>query len=166
MAIHDASGVPWSFGETLTLSDLASFIQRLRTHGQYPAICVAAHVASRKGIQRESKKVILDNVTAEIARIEGALPDALPAESRELNIRLEELKKMLQAHDGVDLNVLRIIGACGFDGLQVTDATDERHYRRLHRFREEHGRAIPIVCSDAHAQRMSFLAEAEFRSSN
>ena len=52
--------------------------------------------------------------------------------------------------EGIHLEVLKLIGSCGFDALQIRDQTHEAHYRRLHRFLDTKGRAVPIVCSDAH----------------
>ena len=50
----------------------------------------------------------------------------------------------------VSLDVLDLVGNCGFDGLQVSCKQDETHYRRLHRFRMSFGRAVPLIASDAH----------------
>ncbi|MBU0767942.1 MAG: hypothetical protein KJ687_02460, partial [Proteobacteria bacterium] len=46
--------------------------------------------------------------------------------------------------------VLGLIGDCGFDALQVASEEDEVHYRYLHRYKQNFGRAVPIIASDAH----------------
>jgi energy-coupling factor transporter ATP-binding protein EcfA2 len=55
--------------------------------------------------------------------------------------------------------VLREIGNCGLDALQVRSKQDEKHYRRLHRFKPDKGRAVPITCSDAHTVEKIFANE-------
>ncbi len=61
------------------------------------------------------------------------------------------MQSQKQDGESIHLDVLRMIGTCGFDALQVRDQTHETHYRRLHRFRDEHGRSVPIVSSDSHS---------------
>jgi hypothetical protein len=46
----------WSFGQQLRTRDLAACVGRLRSHKSYPAICIAAHVWSKKGMENEAKK--------------------------------------------------------------------------------------------------------------
>lgn len=144
----------WDFGTPISLTDLPQFVQRMRGHVRYPAICIAAHVWSSKGIASEPKKVILRSLEADIVRLEAELERATAdndsSDKREIEKRLEVLVKRRDDKAELHLTVLRLIGQCGFDGLQVHDRTHEAHYRRLHRFREEQGRAIPIVCSDSH----------------
>jgi hypothetical protein len=61
VAIHDArsDGASWSFGQGLRVSNLENCVDLLRSHTSYPAICVAAHVWSKKGVENEPKKMIL-----------------------------------------------------------------------------------------------------------
>jgi len=144
----------WDLGKTMTAPDLPAFVKALRSHPKYPAICIAAHVWSQKGIERESKQVVLVALEAEIARLEGELERAesegAHADQHELRDRLTSLTDQIADAGGLHLEVLRLIGRCGFDALQVRDPSHETHYRRLHRFRENYGRSVPIVCSDAH----------------
>jgi hypothetical protein len=144
----------WDLGKSLRVQDLPAFVQSLRSHATYPAICIAAHVWSQKGIEREPKKVVLAALDAEIARLEGELERAqiegARADERELRQRLSSLTAQTTDTDRLHLEVLKLIGRCGFDALQVRDPSHETHYRRLHRFRENYGRSVPIVCSDAH----------------
>src|SRR5487761_1333038 len=153
IAINDArqSSPAWQPGQPVRTANLPAFVNALRHHASYPAICIAAHVWSSKGIAAEPRKLILDSLEAEIARLEGARQDSTEGERRELDRQLEQLVSRKNATDDLALDVLRLIGSCGFDALQVREKSDERHYRRLHRFREEHGRASPLIASDAHS---------------
>lgn len=156
LAIVAAGAASWTFGSHAVVSSLPAFIDALRTHSTYPAICIAAHAASSKGVQRETQKTILSWLDAELSRVAGELQriadEAMPSQARDKK-ELEERLAALQAKraaDGIALEVLRLIGQCGFDALQVGKPGDGVHYRRLHRFREGHGRAVPIVASDSH----------------
>lgn len=153
VAIHNASGIDWKPGNTsLAIQSLPNFVQGLRNHTKYPAICIAAHVSSSKGVQSETAKLLLSYVDAEIVALESSkLSDH--ADKQEIQKQIDHIKD-----NNVSLGVLKIIGECGFDALQVSNVTDEKHYRRLHRFRSEHGRSTPIVCSDAHASSKVFNA--------
>ena len=99
--------------------------------------------------------MILAAIEADIARLEGELQrttqDNDVADAREIQSRLTPLIAQRDDTDGLHLTVLRLIGQCGFDALQVRDQSHEAHYRRLHRFRDSDGRATPIVSSDAHS---------------
>ena len=64
----------------MATDDLPKFVKLLRNHSDYPALCIAAHPGTTKGVQEETKDVLLDEkkelldtLDAEIARIEGAL---------------------------------------------------------------------------------------------
>lgn len=152
IAVHDAAGINWEFGGGITVRSLPAFTKALRHHCDYPAICVAAHVGSSKGVQNETKEAMLQtlsNVDAEIARLEGELAQRDRTEEY-LNVYKKLLEDKRSKEDAISLEVLRLIGSCGFDALQVACKEDEVHYRRLHRFNEDFGRAVPIVCSDAH----------------
>lgn len=154
VAIHDASGgIDWKPGnKSLTIKSLPEFVQKLRHHAACPAICVAAHVSSSKGVQSETKNKLLSYVDAEIVALESSkLTEG--ANKHEIQKQIEYIKE-----NKVSLEVLKIIGECGFDALQVSNVTDEKHYRRLHRFKQEHGRSTPIVCSDAHVSSDVFNA--------
>lgn len=150
----------WSFGTQLAVTNLADFIDRLRNHHEFPSICIAAHVGSNKGIEKESKKILLNIKDAEIARLEGALRNArdktLLRDAKEYELQLEELRK--DDRQSLHHEVLRVIGHCGFDALQIQDRRQETHYRKLHRFRETAGRAVPLIASDAHTPSLVFDA--------
>ncbi|MHC5055417.1 MAG: AAA family ATPase [Planctomycetota bacterium] len=175
-SIRSASGsTTWEFGhDDLTVDSLPNFVQGVRSSPANPAICVAAHVGSSRGVQGATKDELLKNALgtreAEISRIGGALllaaeegSDAESAHSREeleaLLARLREERAKGSVVDEAQLKILELLGKCGFDALQVAHRSDERHYRRLHRFREGHGRAVPIVCSDAHSVGEVFVVE-------
>lgn len=77
---RDSKGDMWRLGENMTTDDLPKLIKELRNHSDYPAICIAAHSGTTKGIQEQTKEALLDEkkeyldtLDAEIARIEGAL---------------------------------------------------------------------------------------------
>lgn len=163
IAINDArpqGTVTWTMGRPIEITDPAHFIDSLRNHHTYPAFCIAAHVWSKKGVQNEPSKMILAHFDAEIARLEGELSrasaDGSTMDVSEIANRLESVKQQREDGDSIHLDVLRTIGMCGFDALQVRDQTHETHYRRLHRFRENQGRGVPIVCSDAHTTKRVF----------
>jgi energy-coupling factor transporter ATP-binding protein EcfA2 len=145
----------WSFGEGIRVSELPDFVGQLRSHSTYPAICVAAHVWSSKGVNKEISKTIFESVDARVARLEGELAratvDGAEAEIRELTESLAAANAQGEQKDETYAKTLRLIGTCGFDALQVRDRSHETHYRRLHRFRQEQGRSVPIICSDAHS---------------
>lgn len=160
MAIRDAADVNWSFGEKLELQSLSIFVNKIRNHPNYPAICIAAHVGSSHGVQSETKNTILSRLEAAISRVSGEIQTGTESDKEALHERLELLKHERDKADQVSLHILDLIGKCGFDALQVRSRKDEVHYRRLHRFREEMGRAVPIVCSDAHRQEDIFVTES------
>ena len=154
----------WNFGTEVSIDDLPTFIQCLRSDDSFPAICIAAHVWSKKGMEDEPKKRILASLEASIARTEGELERAKDDGSRvdeeELTQRLKTLLSQESDDEGLHVNILKLIGQCGFDALQVRDRSHEKHYRRLHRFRDNHGRSVPIVCSDAHSPVQAFSCES------
>jgi ABC-type lipoprotein export system ATPase subunit len=165
IAINDSRPTttpPWDFGAPISVAQLPPFIQKLRSHERYPTVCVAAHVWSSKGIASEPKKIILESLDADIARLQGEMVRAKEekdgSDEREIQSRLQKLLERREDTDEIRLTVLRLMGQCGFDGLQVRDQSHEAHYRRLHRFRDHHGRAVPIVCSDAHTPSAVFLS--------
>jgi predicted ATPase len=149
VAITQAGDPGWTFGNYLAVLSLPDFIRKLRTNSNHPAICIAAHVWSRKGVQQELKRHILSGLDAHIARSEAELKHADEVDTQGLN---EILKGLEQKRGDGELSseVLRLIGDCGFDGLHVRNKRDEAHYRRLHRFKMDMGRAAPLICSDAH----------------
>jgi len=150
IAIREASGCEWRFGEDLSVGNLAQFVNGLRHHGSYPGLCIAAHVGTSRGIREEAKNCILDKLDAAVLRLEGELAGGEEQDNDELASKLEELKGQREDPERVSTAVLRLLGECGFDALQVRGKKDEPHYRRLHRYKEQLGRAVPIVCSDAH----------------
>ena len=164
---RDTKGDTWRLGEGMTTDDLPKFIKELRNHSDYPAICIAAHPGTTKGIQEETKETLLDEkkeyldtLDAEIARIEGALRHGKEPDKQALVKDLERLLQKRSIERDVSLEVLKLIGACGFDALQVKGQHEEKHYRRLHRYREEYGRAVPIIASDAHVYEEVFACES------
>jgi len=149
-AICDASSKDWKEGsESLAVENLQVFVNKLRHHPQYPAMTIAAHVSSRKGVQNELKRLLTAREAA-IAQIEAEVADAKSDERLHLQEQITQLKPDALP-DEIDAEALKVIGQCGFDALQVRSKSDEKHYRRLHRFREEHGRSVPVVSSDAHS---------------
>ncbi len=159
VAIRDASQNNWIFGDELSLNDLPTFVHALRNHSDYPCICIAAHVGSSSGVQNETRRAILSRLDAAISRVEGELSTGEQPDIDELTERLRQLQREREAADQISMEILRLIGRCGFDALQVRGRHDDVHYRRLHRFKVEFGRAVPIVCSDAHRSEDVFKAE-------
>ena len=156
-AINDARSAStpnWDFGAPIVVTNLPLFVSQLRGHAQYPSACVAAHVWSSKGIAAEPKKVILESIDAKIARLQGEAERARAeqnlSDERNIQSQILTLTTRRSNQDEIELSVLRLMGQCGLDGLQVRDQSHEAYYRRLHRFRDTHGRAVPIVCSDSH----------------
>lgn len=160
IAIGAAAGINWTFGEALTLQSLSDFVNKVRHHSEYPAICIAAHVGSSEGVQNETRKAILSQLDAAISRIRGELQVGDDPDAVALRERSKQLEQERAPADQIAIEVLDLIGGCGFDALQVRGRADETHYKRLHRFREQMGRAAPIVCSDAHRQEDVFSSEA------
>jgi len=150
VAITHASEPTWSFGSPLRTPDLPAFVDRLRQAESYPAICVAAHVSSSKGVHEESKRTFLSALDVAIARTEGELLQGDDVDESQVKSLLESLRAKRADDDQIHYQSLKMIGSCGFDALQVSQKHDETHYRLLHRFRENAGRAVPITCSDAH----------------
>ncbi|MDB5318817.1 MAG: protein putative AbiEii toxin, Type system [Phycisphaerales bacterium] len=150
IALSTASGTVWNEGEHLSLPALADFVRKVRIHTKYPAISIAAHIGSSKGVQNEMRKGILSHLDVAISRMKGELSNADVIDRGELTTRLAQLKAMKGDDNAIALEVLRLIGDCGFDALHVGAREDEVHYRRLHRFSPAMGRAAPLVCSDAH----------------
>jgi len=160
LAITQANGNGnWEFGGTIQLNSLPDFVLKLRAAtSSYPAICIAAHVGSSSGVQSETRNAILSRREAAISRIRGELAMGLYPACEDLERQLSALENEEVNGDAVASEVLTLVGNCGFDALQVRDRRDEVHYRRLHRFREDCGRAVPIVCSDAHGAQDAFSA--------
>jgi len=155
VAIHGLAESNWDFGQIADVPSLPDFINGLRTHSDYPAIAIAAHVASGKGIRgaiRVSREAdTFSSLEAAIARTSAELERNPEADTGALTQHLEELTSARDtAVEQVSTDILKLIGLCGFDGLQVSCKQDESHYRRLHRFHPSFGRAIPLVASDAH----------------
>ncbi len=149
LAICNASSEDWKEGdESIAIKSLQDFVKNLRHHQQYPSMVIAAHVGSTKGIQKEVKRLLTAKEAA-IAQLAAEIEDGQPADIQRLEEQITRLRAD-QSGDDIDDGVLKIIGQCGFDSLQVRSKSDEKHYRCLHRFKEEHGRSVPIVSSDAH----------------
>lgn len=162
IAIREASSINWEEGnQSLKVDSLLKFVGALRSHKDYPAMVIAAHIASRKGVQSEVKR-LLTAKEAEIAQLEAelALADASQSDIQRLQEQISKLKPDGQEAN-IDISVLKTIGQCGFDALQVGSKSDEKHYRRLHRFRVGYGRSVPIVSSDAHSLSKIFHVAGE-----
>jgi ABC-type lipoprotein export system ATPase subunit len=156
VAIEPLTSNSWSFGQTAKVSDLPKFVSQVRNHSSYPAITIAAHISSGKGVRGEAlkrghKNLNFTALDAAIARTLGEIEHNSEADRATLKSRLKELEdEQMREAEKISLEILKLVGSCGFDALQVSCKQDEIHYRRLHRFREEHGRAVPLVASDAH----------------
>lgn len=160
LAINQASKKSsWSPGMVLGVDSISDFVSDLRGHSTYPAICIAAHVCSSKGMQNEIKKSLLSNLDAAIARTTGEIAGDENSDKVELARCLNALENKRADGNAIHDQVLREIGNCGLDALQVRSKQDEKHYRRLHRFKPGKGRAVPITCSDAHTVEKIFANE-------
>ncbi|MDD5007382.1 MAG: AAA family ATPase [Syntrophorhabdaceae bacterium] len=159
MAVTYAAEDNWEFGQSLTLKCLPTFVQKIRHHKDYPAICIAAHIGSSSGVQSETRNAILSRLDAAISRTRGELSSGDTPDVDGLHERLAQLEGERDSEE-IALEALDLVGRCGFDALQVKGRTDEIHYRLLHRFKGEMGRAVPIVCSDAHRQEDVFATES------
>ena len=165
VAIHDVVVGNWEFGQSAQVSSLPEFIEGLRNHKGYPAVAVAAHVGSGKGLREEARRIreqfAFTALDAAIARTSAEIEQNPDADKEALESHLEQLRKQreLKAEE-VSLEVLDLIGLCGFDALQVSCKEDAIHYRRLHRFQPSFGRAVPVVASDAHRVDDVFACEA------
>jgi len=151
VAIHNASDNGWEPGKELTVQSLPNFVHALRRHQSYPAVCIASHVASQKGVREETKKTILSHLDVEIARVQQELEHGDDPDKEVLEARLNKLQEKRSSDDEISLDCLKLIGDCGFDALQISSQEDEVHYRYLHRYKPNFGRAVPIITSDAHA---------------
>lgn len=149
VAIHDACGGGWTLGTELVTQNLPGFIHALRNHQVYPGICIAAHVSTQKGIGKETKLTILSRLDAEIVRVQQELEHGAGPDREALEKQLDDLKTQRTA-DEISMQSLRLVGACGFDALQIRSHKDDVHYRYLHRYNPAFGRAAPIIASDAH----------------
>jgi energy-coupling factor transporter ATP-binding protein EcfA2 len=164
IAITQGSESPaWNFGQPLRVGSLPLFIGKMRHSANFPCICIAAHVSSSKGIQNEVKRTLLGSLDAAIVRTEAEIELGHEPDEKVLRSRLDELKGRREASEKLHEEVLRQIGRCGFDALQVRDKRDEKHYRRLHRFKHEQGRAVPISCSDAHSVEHVFANDSSYQ---
>lgn len=145
----------WNFGNSIKIESIEKFIYELRNNSSFPALCIAAHMGSSKGMQKETEGVFT-RTQAEYARVVGELAEISKNNNNTNNKtykkqELEEKISSLEVSLGdVNLETLKLIGKCGFDALQVSNRADDTHYRRLHRFKPEYGRAVTILCSDAH----------------
>jgi len=155
VAIRDLTTSNWTFGQTAEISKLPKFVSALRSHPNYPAIAIAAHISSAKGLRDVARKghenMTFTALDAAMARALGEIEHNADVDKAALESQLQQLEnKRKREAEKISLEVLKLVGSCGFDALQVSCKQDEIHYRRLHRFREVDGRAIPFVASDAH----------------
>ena len=165
IALPEHSKQKWNYGDTIQTDNLDSLILSLRHNSAYPAITVAAHVSGSKGVRHEVLEVLkrsqAEYITTTAEYDKSIEEDASFAKSNagnRIKQRLTELKKIIGS-DNINLEVLRMLGKCGFDALQVSDLKDDKHYRCLHRFNEDFGRAVPILCSDAHSVNKIFSCD-------
>ncbi len=164
VAIHAQTLNNWTFGQTAEVLSLPKFICSLRQEPNYPAIAIAAHVSSGKGVpaaaKRKHEEILFTELDAAIARTLAELEHNNEADKESLQARFGKLNKDRQKQaEQISIEVLKLVGSCGFDGLQVSCKQDELHYRRLHRFAPGYGRAVPIVASDAHRVADVFVCE-------
>lgn len=165
VAIRDIAKVNWEFGQNIVVSSLPDFVRGLRDHKDYPAVAVAAHVASGKGVREEVRRMreqfAFTALDVAIARTSAEIEQNPAADKKALESRLDELKKERKhKSEQVSVKVLELVGSCGFDALQVSCKEDAIHYRRLHRFNPSFGRAVPVVASDAHRVAEVFVCES------
>lgn len=156
----------WNFGNSIRIENIETFISKLRNNPSFPALCIAAHVGSSKGIRRETVEVIEEysdftRTQAEYARLTAELeeitaekngnadPNSYKKKEVESKIKLLETT-IMQENQQINVDTLKLIGRCGFDALQVSNKQEDIYYRCLHRFKDEYGRAVTILCSDAH----------------
>jgi hypothetical protein len=164
VAIRDHTNNNWTFGEAAETPSLPELIHGLRNHSDYPAVAIAAHVGSGKGVRAAAKKqyeeVVFTPLDAAIARTSAEIDCNREADIEALKARLEQLQRDREREaEQISIEVLKLLGSCGFDALQVSCKKDEIHYRRLHRFIPSFGRAVPIAASDAHAVSEVFSCE-------
>lgn len=146
----------WNYGSTIQLANIEEFIRALRSNPLFPALCLAAHVSTSKGIQHETSEALeqLEDFTAEqaeYARLTAELEEIKSLANsyayKQIKMKIIELEQKINKNN---IEALKIIGRCGFDALQVKQKHDDRYYRCLHRFKEEYGRAVTVLSSDAH----------------
>lgn len=164
VAIRDLTKNNWALGQTAEVDSLPDFIKGMRMHADYPAISIAAHISSGKGVREAVKKkqeeITFTALDAAIARASAEFEQNLEADKEALRTHIQHLNnERKRMEEKISLEVLKLIGSCGFDGLQVSCKQDEIHYRRLHRFDRECGRAVPIIASDAHCVSEVFICE-------
>ncbi len=138
----------WNFGDSIKIANIAKFISELRNNPSFPALCIAAHMGSSKGIQKATKAVFT-RTQAEYARLIAESEEIAHEDNSGIDkksyIELEIEKKIsaLETYlKDADIETLKMIGKCGFDALQVLNRDDDAHYRCLHRFKPEQGRAV------------------------
>lgn len=146
----------WDFGDIVQTKNLNRFIRTLRHNDSTPAICIAAHVSSSKGIRGAALEVLnrsqaeFITASAEYEELKAKDPSFVDSNTgQQIKKRIKELQQIV-GNENVNLQVLKVLGRCGFDALQVRNLEDDKYYRCLHRFNEDFGRAVPILCSDAH----------------
>lgn len=149
-AINIATGnQTWIYGEKLQIDNLEEFISKIRK-GEKSAIAIAAHIGSSKGIEKETKKSILNSKDIEILRIDNEIyNEKNDTKKKELSNEKAKLEKEKEPNE-ISCVVLELIGKCGFDALQIRDKDDEKFYRNINRHTEELGRSVAIACSDSH----------------
>jgi hypothetical protein len=165
VSIRDLVVGNWEFGQSAQVSSLPEFTEGLRNHKDYPSLAIAAHVASGKGVREEVRRIreqfAFTALDAAIARTSAEIEQNPDADKQALESRLAKLRKERESEaEKVSLEVLKLIGSCGFDALQVSCKEDAIHYRRLHRFLPSFGRAVPVVASDAHRVVEVFVCES------
>ena len=97
MVIRDAGRETWQPGKPIAVKDLPEFVQGLRQHAEWPAICIAAHVSSAKGVQKETKNAILSHIRAELSRLEGERQSGREPDIRSIDQQVEALKQQRES---------------------------------------------------------------------
>lgn len=123
----------WDFGKELNVNNLGEFIKNIRNDENHPCISIAAHISSSKGIQKEATNFFRQKMSGQS----------------------EELKMAAMSLDMEYINnwqheALNFLGECGFDGLQITGKKDGQFYTAINRYKENKGRAVGLISSDAH----------------
>lgn len=124
VAVHDLTTNNWEFGQAAEVSSLPGFINGVRNHSDYPAIAIAAHISSGKGVRETAKKkqeeVKFTNLDAAIARTTAEIDqNLLDADKESLLSRLDQLRKDREREAAqISEDVLKLIGHAGLTGCK------------------------------------------------
>lgn len=123
----------WDFGKGLNVNNLGEFIKNIRNDDKNPCISIAAHISSSKGIQREATNFFRQKINEQSDDLEKVA----------VSLNMEYIEKW-------QYEALNFLGECGFDGLQITGKKDGQYYTAINRYKENQGRAVGVISSDAH----------------